>query len=39
MAKERRNLDNVSMEKERLCVGKGKRHHQKIKPYVVLRIY
>ena len=37
MAKERRNLDNVSMERERLRVGKGKRHHQKIKPYVVLQ--
>ena len=37
MVRERRNLDNVSMEKERLRVGKGKRHHQKIKPYVVLQ--
>ena len=37
MAKQRRNLDNVSMEKEKLSEGKGKRSHQKIKPYVVLQ--
>ena len=37
MAKQRRDLRNVSMEKETLKEGKGKREHQKIKPYVVLQ--
>ena len=37
MAKQRRNLDNVSFEDEGRQKGKGKRNHQKIKPYVVLQ--
>lgn len=35
--KKRRNLDNVSFEDEGKKTGKGKRFHQKIKPYVVLQ--
>ena len=37
MAKQRRNLDHVSMEDDDKQEGKGKRFHQKIKPYVVLQ--
>ncbi len=36
MEKKRRNLDAVSFDDDRK-EGKGKRHHQKIKPYVVLQ--
>jgi len=37
MLKQRRNLDAVSFDDEEKLEGKGKRHHQKIKPYVVLQ--
>lgn len=37
MLKQRRNLDAVSFNDEEKLEGKGKRHHQKIKPYVVLQ--